>query len=94
MGCNWSVGLALEENQRRRFNPEVPLDDVEDDDIIDANKVAHLVLMADPPDALVNHQHTVDTALVVLWPCVPNLLARVEESSHGRAYGSDAAEEG
>ena len=68
---------------------------MEDDifDFDDTNEVAHLVLMADLPDALVNHQHTLDTALVILWPCVTNLFARVEESSHRGANGSYAAEE-
>ena len=91
------MSLALEGNQWRRFNPEVPLDDVEDGaivDIVDVDKIAHLVLVLDPLDALTDHQQTSETALVILWPCVTNCLARVEESSHGGAYGSDAAEEG
>jgi hypothetical protein len=50
--------------------------------------------MPDLPNALVDHQHTLETAFVILWPFVTNLLARVDEWSHGRAYGSGAAEEG
>ena len=61
---------------------------------VDVDKIAHLVLVLDPLDALTDHQQTSETALVILWPFVTNCLARVEESSHGGAYGSDAAEEG
>ena len=68
---------------------------MEDDilNFVDTNEVAHLVLMADLPDALVNHQHTLEAALVVQWPFVTNLFVWVEESSHGGAYGSYAAED-
>jgi hypothetical protein len=88
------VSLALEGNQWRRFNPEVPLDDVEDGaivDIDDVDKIAHLVLVLDPLDALTDHQHTSETALLLMRPFLPNLLAGVEESSHGGAEGSYAA---
>ena len=93
---SWSTHLALEGDGTTERNLEVFLGDVEDGVVIDvtnANEVAHLVLMTDPPDALADHQRTIDTALVVLWPFLPNFLARVEESSHGGADSSDAAGE-
>jgi hypothetical protein len=94
---DWSTRLTLEWDKRGRSNLEVFLRDVEEGAMVDipnADKVAHLVLVLDPPNALANHQHTFETALVVLWPFVLNFLARVEESSHGRADGSNAAGEG
>ena len=87
---SWSTRLAIEGDGTAERNLEVFLGDVEDGvvvDVADADKVAHLVLMADPPDSLADHQRTMDTALVVLWPFLSNFLARVEESSHGGADG-------
>ena len=68
---NWIASLALKGNLRRRLNPEVFLDNVEDGSIVNifnADKVAHLVLVLDPPDAFACHQHTSETALFFMRP--------------------------
>jgi hypothetical protein len=88
--------LALEWNRRSRQYLEVLLHNVEDCAGIDlgyAHEIAHLVFVLDPSDALACHQQTKETALVVLWPFLPNFGAGVEEQSHGGAGGSNAANE-
>ena len=91
-----SEHIALEGNRRSREYLEVLLDDVEDCAVIDLrnlHKIAHLIFVLDPPDALAHHQHTKEMALVILWPFLPNFGTWVEEPSHGGASGSNASYE-
>ena len=88
--------LAWKGLRRRLSNLEVLLDDVEDDvfiNIVDAHEVAHLLFSCNAPHALPHHKDTGEMALVVVWPLRPNVLARVEETGHSGADGSDSAEE-
>ena len=55
------------------------------------HEIAQLVFVLDLLDALSHHQHAKEMALVILWPCLPNFGAGVEEPSHGGAGGSNAA---
>ena len=88
--------LAWKGLRRRHSNLEVLLHNVEDDiftNIVDAHEVAHLLFSCDAPHALPNHKDTCETTLVVVRPLCPNVLARVEETGHGGANGSDSAKE-
>ncbi len=63
-------------------------------DIIDTQEVTHMILVLDLPDKLTCHQHTSETAFFSMRPFSPFFFARVEESSHARANGSDGARVG
>ena len=95
-GSSMNARLACKGLRRLLSNLEVLLDDVEDDvftNIVDAHEVAHLLFSCDAPHALPHHKDTGEMALVVLGPLVPDWLAGVEETSHGRADGADTTEE-
>jgi hypothetical protein len=80
--------LTWEGLRRCRVNSEVLLDDVEDGaiiEIVDANKIAHLLFLVHTPLALSCHKDTGEMALVIVWPLLPNARARVEESCHAGA---------
>ena len=73
---------------RCRVNSEVLLDNVEDGaiiEIVDANKIAHLLLPVHAPLALSCHKDTGEMTLVIVRPLLPNARARVEESCHAGA---------
>ena len=73
--------LAWEGLRRCCVNSEVLFDDVEDGaiiEIVDANKIAHLLFLVHTLLALSCHKDTGETVLVVVWPLCPNVLARVE----------------
>ena len=85
--------LAWEGLHRCRANSAVLLDDVEDGAIIeifDTNEIAHMLFPVHAPLALSCHKDTGEMALVFVRPLLPNARARVEESCHARAYGSDS----
>ena len=88
--------LAWKGLLRRLSNLEVLLHNVEDDiftNIVDAHEVAHLLFSCDAPHALPHHKDTGETALVVVRPLRPNVLARVEETGHSGANSYDSAKE-
>jgi hypothetical protein len=73
---------------------EVLLHNVEDGaivEVVDTNEITHLLLPLDSLCALSCHKDTDETALVNVGPLLPNALARVEESCHAGAYGSNSA---
>jgi hypothetical protein len=54
-------------------------------DVIEAHEVAHLLFSVDAPHALTHDKDTSETAIVFIWPLLPDLLARVEELGYSRA---------
>ncbi len=80
--------FAWEGLRRCRVYSEVLLDNVEDGaiiEIIDANKIAHVLFPVHVPLALSCQKDTGEMALVIVRPLLPNVRARVEESCHARA---------
>ena len=83
--------LAREDSLRGDLNPEIVLHNVKSNPITkpgDGDKIAQLLLLANPPLSLPSDHSTIDVMPCFGGPSLANPLARMEESCHGRANGS------